>query len=191
MRRVALSILIALSMGQALTGCAASYGARARMSAPADLAPEEQTTWARPQEVGFDIGDEIRGEATHVSILFGLLRFGADDGSTAFGWVGGVVGDVLNFKPLSYLPTDPLTRAAAGNAVHNTQGADGIYITSQEVNTFDLFLFEKRTAKVRGRMLKMRAIGEVSQERADKNRNLRALGRPELEVPATLGELVD
>jgi hypothetical protein len=55
-------------------------------------------------------------------------------------------------------------------------GVDGIYITQHDTNTLNLLIFKKRTAQVRGRALGLKPLGEVSMERVDKVRYLRALG---------------
>lgn len=64
--RIALAAVLAFS---ALTGCASVQGQRAYMDAAASHLPEGQALWARPQEVGYSIGNEISGEATNISIL--------------------------------------------------------------------------------------------------------------------------
>lgn len=166
----------------AAVGCATTSRRRAQMDPPAGASPEEHAMWARPQEVGYEIGGEISGEAQSFSILFGLLSFGAEDAGGVFGWPGALVGDVMGLKPLP-IGTDPLIRAAAGDAVGEATGTDGIYITQQQTSSLDFFLVKIRTATVRGRALKLKPIGEVSQERADRFRNLRALSGGQLHIP--------
>lgn len=146
------------------TGCASLNSNRSHMDPASGMAPEDHTMWARPQEVGYAIGQDISGEATNIIILFGLFSIGAEEG--LLGILGG------------FGAGDPLVRTAAGAAVQNAgQGVDGIYITHHETSTLNfLWLFRKRTATVKGRALTLRPLGEVSLERADRFRYLQALG---------------
>lgn len=146
------------------TGCASLNSNRSNMDSPSGMSPEEHTLWARPQEVGYAIGQDIGGEATNILILFGLFTIGAEEGILGILGGGGA--------------NDPLVRSAAGVAVQNAgQGVDGIYITHQETSTLNfLWLFRKRTAIVKGRALTLRPLGEVSVDRADRYRYLQALG---------------
>lgn len=187
--RIALAAVLAFS---ALTGCASVQGQRAYMDAAASHLPEGQALWARPQEVGYSIGNEISGEATNISILFGLLTFGAEDGdvfSGLTGLIGGLMGTTTG-------PTvDPLVKSAGGAAVAAAgPGVDGIYITQHDTNTLNILnIFKKRTAQVRGRALGLKPIGEVSMERADKARFLRALsgaGGNRLEIPGSVVDML-
>lgn len=166
------------------SGCAAMRTPNAGMTSPAAISPEDHAMWSRPQEVGYELGPEIQGSAFHVAVLFGLLNFGSDDGGGVLGWIGGIVGNVFGLKTISLASTDPLTRAAAGDAVSVTKGADGIYVTQQQTSTIDLFLFKVRSTKVKGRSVTLKPLGEVSLERADRYRNLRALNGAELSLPA-------
>ena len=152
------------------------------MDAPAASDPEGHKVWARPQEVGYTIGADIKGEATTVSILFGLITVGADDGGIAGAFLS-LLGPVAG--------TDPLVRSAAGAAISAAgAGVDGIYLTHHETSTLNLLVFKKRTAVVRGRALILRPLGEVSQERADRERFLQALGGrgAQLQIPPALVE---
>lgn len=90
---------------------------------------------------------------------------------------------------------DPLVKSAGGAAVAAAgPGVDGIYITQHDTNTLNILnIFKKRTAQVRGRALGLKPIGEVSMERADKARFLRALsgaGGNRLEIPGSVVDML-
>lgn len=151
-------------------GCGSAGTHRAYMDSPARSEPEAARIWTRPQEVGISLGKEVRGEATTTSILFGLIRFGAEGGGLAE-----LVGS-FNSSRLE----DPLVRAAAGAALRSTVvPSDGIYVTHHETSRIDFLIVSIRTAKVRGRAMMLEPLGEVSADRADRERNLRALGSGE------------
>lgn len=175
MNRIVVSVVALGAAG--LTGCAAipaegrintAAGAKAYMDSALTNDAEPASVWNRPQEVGFDFGAEITGEAQRSCIL-GFICWGAEDGtfldsiSALFGG-GKTVGD-------------PLVRAAAASAVANSPRTDGIFVVSHETDQFNVFFFfSHRSAKVRGKSFTLRPLGEVSQERADKVRNLKATG---------------
>ncbi len=150
------------------TGCAT--GGRAYMDTGFSNRAEPASVWNRPQEVGFDWGAEINGEATY-QCLFVLICWGAEDGGALDG-VGAIIGSITGKGgPV----TDPLVRAAAANAVKNTPKADGMYVVTHETDSLNILVYKKRSASVRGKAITVRPIGEVSQDRADRNRNLNAL----------------
>lgn len=190
--RKAMMVVLAAS---ALTGCASLQGNKAYMNSAATHAPEGHALWARPQEVGYSIGNEISGEATNIGILcMGpvgcLFEFGAEAGS-AFGDIGGMIGGLLG---KTSTVADPLVGAAAGAAVAAAgPGVDGIYVTQHETNLLNLIIFKKRTAQVKGRALGLKPLGEVSMERVDKERFLRALGSGggnTLQVPGSVVDML-
>ncbi|MET0404701.1 MAG: hypothetical protein ABW123_19960 [Cystobacter sp.] len=159
-----LAVIVAVS-----TGCATS--GRAYMDAGFSNRSEPASVWNRPQEVGFDWGAEIKGEASYQCVLL-LICWGAEDGGALDG-VGTLIGSITG---KGGVVTDPLVRAAAANAVKNTPKADGIYVVAHDTDAFNILIYKKRTALVRGKAITVRTIGEVSQDRADRNRNLNALG---------------
>jgi hypothetical protein len=170
------SAIVVVVLASALTGCASLQGQKAYMNSAATHTPEGHSLWARPQEVGYSIGNEISGEATNISILCAgplcLFTFGAEAGG-AFGDIGGAIGGLMGHAAVS----DPLVGAAAGAAVAAAgPGVDGIYVTQHETNLLDLLIFKKKTAQVKGRALGLKPLGEVSMERVDKDRFLRGLG---------------
>ncbi|QRN95873.1 hypothetical protein JRI60_43660 [Archangium violaceum] len=151
------------------TGCAT--GSRAYMDSGLANRAEPASVWNRPQEVGFDWGPEITGQASYQCVLL-LICWGAEDGG-ALDSVGSFVGSILG---RGGAVTDPLVRAAAANAVKNAPKTDGIYVVAHDTDAFNIIIYKKRTASVRGKAITVRAIGEVSQDRSDRNRNLSALG---------------
>ncbi len=185
-------MMMAVVAFAALTGCKSVQGNKAYMDTAAAHIPEGHSLWSRPQEVGYSIGNEISGEATNIAILGGLFTFGSEDGGV-FGDIGGMIGGILGNGPSA--PTvDPLVRSAAGSAVAAAgPGVDGIYITQHDTTTLDLLIFRKRTAQVRGRALGLKPLGEVSMERADKARFLRALaggGGNTLQIPGSVIDML-
>jgi hypothetical protein len=155
-----------LAMG---SGCAA--GARAYMDSSLSNRSEPATVWTRPQEVGFDFGPEVAGEVSRQCVL-GFICWGYDDGG-AFAGLTGLIGAFTGNASAS---SDPLVGAAAAVAVRDTPKADGIFVVSHETDSLNIGVYYRRAARVRGKSITLRPIGEVSQERADRYRNLRAIG---------------
>lgn len=153
----------------ALSGCAT--GGRAYMDSALANRSEPASVWNRPQEVGFDWSEEITGEASQQCVLF-FICWGADDGGALEG-VGAVLGALTG---RSQAVGDPLVRAAAATAVKNNGKANGMFVESHETNKVDFFLYRSRTATVKGKAITTKPLGEVSVDRADKHRNLSALG---------------
>ena len=145
-------------------GCAA-HGQKSYIDATSNMRPEAAAMWSRPQEVGYTLGERIQGEATQTCILM-VICWGADDGG-----LGGLLGSIGGDSP-----SDPIVRAAAAGAVLSAPTeTDGIYVLSHETDSFQMFLFSRRSARVIGKAVRLHPIGEVSQERADKVRNLKAM----------------
>lgn len=145
-------------------GCAA-HGQKSYIDPVSSMRPEPAAMWTRPQEVGYTLGERIQGEATQ-TCLFVVICWGADDGGLS-GLFGAIGGDS---------PGDPIVRAAAASAVLGAPTeTDGIYVLNHETDTFNMFLFTRKSARVIGKAVRLHPIGEVSQERADKVRNLKAM----------------
>lgn len=161
---------VAVAAMAALSGCAT--GARAYADTAISNRSEPASVWNRPQEVGFDWGAEITGEATHQCVL-GFICWGYEDGSALDG-IGALIGGILGNGGAPAV--DGLVRAAAAVAVRDTPKADGIFIVAHDTDAFNIFVYNRRTAHVRGKAFTLRPIGEVSQDRADKVRNLRSVG---------------
>lgn len=177
MNRIVLMAVMVAVLG--LTGCAT--GARAYMDTALANRSESATVWNRPQEVGFDWGAEITGEVSHTCIL-GFICWGYEDGG-AFDGVAGMLGSIFGGGNGSKEVSDPLVRAAAAVAVSSTPKADGIFVVAHDTDAFNIFVYSHRTARVRGKSFSLRPIGEVSQERADKVRNLRSINGALVNLP--------
>lgn len=175
------------AMAMTVVGCA--HGQQAYMDPSATMRPEALNTWSRPQEFSFTLGDRITGEVAKSCIL-GFICWGADDGG-AGSLIGGIVGSLTG----QAAPSDPLVRAAAAGAVFDaTAGGnevDGIYVLNHETDSFNIFIYSRKSARVVGRAVKLHPLGEVSQERADKERFLRAMSRggSVIQMPASYGEV--
>lgn len=159
---IALSALAVVSVG-----CA--HGQRSYIDPTAGMAPEAAQMWSRPQEVGYTLGERIQGEASR-TCLFMFICWGAEDGGA-----GAAISSIIGAFTGQSAPSDPLVRAAAAGAVlTSAQETDGIYVLNHETDSFDIFIFTHRSAKVIGKAVRLHPIGEVSQERADKVRMLKA-----------------
>lgn len=177
MNRIVASVVVVAALG--LTGCAT--GARAYMDTALSNRSEPATVWNRPQEVGFDWGAEITGEVSNTCIL-GFICWGYEDGSIIDGLTG-ALGAILGGANGAKEVSDPLVRAAAAVAVSSTPKADGIFVVAHDTDLFNIFVYRHRTAHVRGKSFSLRPIGEVSQERADKVRNLRSINGALVNMP--------
>lgn len=131
--------------------------------------------WARPQEVTYEIGQKLEGEASRQCVLF-LFCWGDEGGaggvSSLFaGFFADAFGARLDqvIAGLGVAYADPLVRAASAKAVVGTP-ADGLYLLSQEATELNFVVFSRRAVRVTGRAVTFKVIGEVSQERADKER---------------------
>lgn len=159
---IALSALAAISVG-----CA--HGQRSYIDSTTGMAPEPAALWARPQEVGYTLGERIQGEASRNCILM-FICWGADDGGAGAA-ISGIIGALTG----QAAPSDPLVRAAAAGAVLSApQETDGIWVLNHETDSFNIFIFSRSSARVIGKAVRLHPIGEVSQERADKVRMLKA-----------------
>lgn len=160
---ISLSLLAAVSVG-----CA--HGQRSYIDSTTGMAPEPSALWSRPQEVGYTLGERITGEASRTCLLF-FICWGADDGGA-----GAVVSGIIGAITGAAAPADPLVRAAAAGAVlGSAQETDGVWVLNHETDSFEIpFLFTRKSARVIGKAVRLHPIGEVSQERADKVRMLKA-----------------
>lgn len=167
----------------AVMGMGCLHGQRAYIDPTAQMNPEPAAMWSRPQEVGYTLGERIQGEASLNCILF-IICWGAEDGGAA-GAIQGIIGAITG----QAAPSDPLVRAAAAGAVLSApQETDGIYVLNHETDAFNIIVFSRRSARVIGKAVRLHPIGEVSQERADKVRNLRAINGSQTHIQgANLG----
>lgn len=164
------------------TGCAA-HGQRAYSDATSTMRPEPAAMWSRPQEVGYTLGERIQGEAA-INCIFMVICWGAEDGG-----VGNALSGIFGSLTGDAAPSDPLVRAAAAGAVLSAPTeTDGIYVLNHETDSFNIFLFSRRSARVIGKAVRLHPIGEVSQERADKVRNLKAMSGGNIHLPMSFGD---
>ena len=170
------NIVVLSFVALSAVGCAA-HGQKSYIDATSNMRPEPAAMWSRPQEVGYTLGERLQGEAVQTCILF-VICWGADDGGLA-GLFGAIGGDS---------PGDPIVRAAAAGAVLSAPTeTDGIYVLNHETDSFNMFIFSRKSARVIGKAVRLHPIGEVSQERADKVRNLKAMSAGNITMPLSLG----
>jgi hypothetical protein len=169
MKQMLMLVLAVMSTG--LTGCAT--GARAYADSAIANRAEAATVWNRPQEVGFDWGSDIEAEVSR-QCIFGAICWGYEDGG-GLDAIAGIIGSIFG-NGGGQSVGDPLVKAAAAVAVANAQKADGIFVVSHDTDSFNIFIFSRRTARVKGKAFTLRPMGEVSQDRSDRVRNLSALG---------------
>jgi hypothetical protein len=171
-------VAVAVSM---LTGCAT--GAKAYMDSALSNRAEPASVWNRPQEVGFDFGPEISGEAAHQCVL-GFICWGSEDGGGIMDSISGILGALTGHGGAQV--GDPLVRAAAAIAVRDAQKADGIFVVSHETDSFNIYIYSKRSARVKGKSFTLRSMGEVSEARSDKVRFLSAINGSTVNVDSML-----
>lgn len=175
--------LMVAAIAVAATGCL--HGQEVKAEANAGMAPESARMWSRPQEVGYTLGERLQGEAS-LNCLFMFICWGADDGGV-MGGLTGTVGALLGGGKTS---GDPLVRAAAASAVMTAPTeTDGIYVLNHETDSFNIFVYSRRSARVIGKAVRLHPIGEVSQDRSDKERYLKAMSGSQIHMPSTFGEI--
>lgn len=153
------------------SGCSA-VAKNSPLQANAEFNPEYHRLWTRPAEMGYELKARVESEVS-VSKFLGLTVGGEKPTDVSFvGVVSGLAkGDLERLE-------DPLVRNAATKAIDDSK-ADGIYVLRTELRETGLWpLFEVRTAKVKGISLVVKDLGQVSQERADKDRFLRISPSP-------------
>ena len=167
--------LVSLVAALVLSSCAVTSSARGHLDSVAGMRPETHAMWARPQEVSYDIGGKLEGEASRQCVLF-LFCWGDEGGAGGIASLfGGIFTDLAGTRldqviaGLGVAYADPLVRAASAKAVRDTP-ADGLYLLSQESNELNFVLFSRRSVRVTGRSVTFKVIGEVTQERADRER---------------------
>lgn len=167
-----LLLVAAVSVG---SSCAVTSSARNHLDSAASMRPESHSMWARPQEVTYQIGDKLEGEASRQCVLF-IFCWGDEGGAGGLSsFIGSVNGDLFGLRldqviaGLGAAYADPLVRAASAHAVAGSQ-SDGLYLLSQEATELNFVIFSRRAVRVTGRAVTFRVIGEVSAERADKER---------------------
>jgi hypothetical protein len=177
-------ILALAALAASLVGCA--HGQDVKANANAGFAPESMRMWSRPQEFGYTLGERLQGEASTNCVLF-VICWGADDGGI-LGNVFGAIGGALSGEQKT--DSNPLVRAAAANAVLTAPTeTDGIYVLNHEADSFNIIIYARKSARVIGKSMRLHPIGEVSQERADKERFLSAMSGSQIHMPSTFGEV--
>jgi len=122
------------------------------------LRAERQDIWTRPIEVSYALGQEVSGESSTSTVL-GVLRMAGDPVKQApsINILGGAaVGLSSNAK-------------YAIGALVEANGADGFYVIYVEDTNSGLFIRSSQSS-VRGYLLDLNSLGEVSMERADLDR---------------------
>lgn len=155
--------------------CALTNSGRGHLDGVASMRPEPHAMWARPQEVTYEIGNRLEGEAARQCVLF-VFCWGDEGGAGGISSLfAGLLTDVVGARidqvvaGLGIAYADPLVRAASAKAVRETT-ADGLYLLSQESSELNFLIFTRRAVRVAGRAITFKVIGEVSQERADRER---------------------
>jgi hypothetical protein len=167
--------LLAFALVVSSLSCAVSNSARNHLDSAASMKPESHSMWARPQEVTYQVGDKVEGEASRQCVLF-IFCWGDEGGAGGLSSVfGALTSDFSGIRldqviaGLGAAYADPLVRAASAHAVANS-AADGLYLLSQEASELNFVVFSRRAVRVTGRAITFKVIGEVSQERADRER---------------------
>lgn len=176
------AVIAAAAMAMGLVGCA--HGQDVKANANAGFAPEAMRLWSRPQEFGYNLSERLQGEASY-SCVFMFICWGAESG-------GNFITGALSSLIPGAKGGDPLVDAAAANAVMTAQmETDGIYVLNHETDSFNIGIYSRRSARVIGKALRLHPIGEVSQERADKERFLRAMsaGGSVVQMPSSFGDV--
>lgn len=169
--RIGFGIALLVVLLVATTGCS-TVDKRLAASAEAALAPEPLTTWARPVEITFELGDDIVGQASY-QVIFGIFRTGEVPGSAGSGLL--TASTMLLGSITGEQTKDPQINTAAYKAAESA-GADGIYVTGVEIeeDTF-LRIYKRREITVRGKALNIVNLGQVDEARADNARYIRML----------------
>jgi hypothetical protein len=142
------------------------------LRAAADFEPEDARMWSRPGELGYELRDRVEATVS-VTKVFGITVEGEQPPQdNVIEIIAGLVsGDKKQVE-------NPLVRHAAAKAVDDVKG-DGIYVLRAEIRTNGLWPFyEKQSATVRGVSLVIKDLGQVSVDRADRERMLKASPRP-------------
>jgi len=107
--------------------------------------------YSRPQEISMEISDDVIEEKVEVSYFFGIPTSSEKANS---------LSTVINKSGL-----DKYAQTAAAKAAINA-GADGIFITSQ-VKVSEGFIYTTDKYTIKGRPIKFKPIGAMSEKRYD------------------------
>ncbi|MFW5742243.1 MAG: hypothetical protein ACOC2D_03125 [Spirochaetota bacterium] len=169
--RLASTIVLLVAVLLVVSGCS-TIDKRLAASANASLSPEPLTTWARPVEITFELGDDIVGEAAY-QVILGIFKTGEVPASAGGGLLSAstmLLGSITGKQA-----QDPQINTAAYKAAQSAE-ADGIYVTGVEIQE-DSFLqiYKRREITVRGKALNIVNLGQVDEARADNARYIRLL----------------
>jgi hypothetical protein len=167
-----------------LSGCS-FINMEPRLQSEAKLAPDAMGIWGRPAEYGVEELGDVEGRASCVY----LFMF----------WP--IAGDTVSLDiPVISTPAvalDRLGMVAAAHAIDRKPGADGLYISRTAKSGQYFLIFSRKEVSVKGKALKLKNLGVISEERADRIRALRALTGagettlvPPSETPQTLSEMI-
>lgn len=177
---IAATVVVAVAL---MSGCS-TVDKKLSASADAAFSPEDLTTWARPVEISFELGDDIEGEASY-QVILGVFRTGEVPGSAAGGLLSAstmILGNITGQQA-----QNPEIGTAAFNAADSVD-ADGIFVTNVEiVEDKFLWLYKKRTITVQGKALSIVNLGQVDEARADNARYLRLLPSGGVSLPEDTG----
>lgn len=177
--RVASAIVLIVAALLVLSGCS-TIDKRLAASADASLSPEPLTTWARPVEITFELGDDIVGQASY-QVIFGIFKTGEVPASAGGGLLSAstmLLGSITGKQA-----QDPQINTAAYKAARSAE-ADGIFVTGVEIQE-DSFLqiYKRREITVRGKALNIVNLGQVDAARADNARYIRLLPNGGVSLP--------
>jgi hypothetical protein len=139
-----------------LTGCASMMDVNHQTTTGA-LNAQPMTVLARPQEFGVDVLGDAKGKA-QTTKLFGFTIEGdkPDVSLPVFGMFTSSKG------------ADPLETLAAYRAAQ-AKGGDAFYRVTTEWDKFNvLFIYQRKSVEVSGKALKVKDLGTMSADRADK-----------------------
>lgn len=140
---------VAISM---VSGCS-SMMKKSHLTADGSLSSEAMTITARPREFGLEMIGDAEGSAATEKFLF--FTIGGDK-------AGDVSMPVYGNKSKSGLETLACYRAA------RSQDGDAFYSVSTEWDKQNVLgIYRKYSVKVKGKVLRLSDLGDLSEERAD------------------------
>lgn len=145
--------LSAIALAVAVTSGCTTIARNHHATDTAALNAKALTIQNRPVEMGMEQSGESNGEANLYTILG--FKVSGDKVRVSLPVIGNMTGD-----PLKDVAAYKATRA---------NNSDAFYIIRSEEDKFGLgFLFEKRSVKVWGKTYKVKDLGLMSADRADK-----------------------
>ncbi|MCK5875259.1 MAG: hypothetical protein KAG82_11255 [Alcanivoracaceae bacterium] len=154
MKKIFLPVAAAAAI--TMTGCASMMDVNHQTSTGA-LSAEALSVVSRPQEFGVDVLGDTKG-AAKTTKLFGFTIEGdkPDVSLPILSMFGSTKG------------ADPLETLAAYRAAQ-AKGGDAFYRVTTEWDKFNvLFIYQRKSVEVTGKALKVKDLGTLSADRADK-----------------------